>query len=234
MLISKSLASIAFLLGIGIGGAGVFSYRSFGPEAAAEPENAPSVAAFHKHRVTVPSRRDGTVRILGTEIKPGDQVPADQIVSLKVGTETKKYRRLQKGDAVAEGQLLGFLDDCLARDEMGIKQARLRVAVADGEAAYKTKEELYARYQVQVHLFKGGGLRATTEEDLRAALLLSQTKHYEWISKREAIKQAEAELRQAKTVLEMDEIRSPARGVVKTILKYPGEAVKKLEPILVI
>jgi multidrug resistance efflux pump len=64
--------------------------------------------------------------------------------------------------------------------------------------------------------------------------LLAQVKHYEWVSKAEAVKQAEVELRQAKTLVEMHEIRSPARGVIKTICKQPGEAVRKLEAVLVI
>jgi RNA polymerase sigma factor (sigma-70 family) len=242
MLISKFVTAITLLLGIGIGGAGVFSYRAVAPEAAADPRPAPHVAEFHKNRVTLSSSVEGLVMILGAEIKAGEEVPADQIFTRKVGTEEKKYRRLTKGDSVEAGQLLGFVDDRLARDDVAIREAKLKVAEADREAAYKTKEEAYARYLTQVNLYGGDGkggkgnrkLITTSEEDLRAALLLSQTKHYEWVSKAEALKQAAAELRQAKTVLEMHELRSPARGVIKTILKHPGEAVKKLEPVLVI
>jgi RNA polymerase sigma factor (sigma-70 family) len=236
MLISKLFTTIVFLLGIGIGGAGVFSYRASGPEAAANRPPATNAVEVQKLRVTVPASLDGIVKVLGVEIKEGEQIPADQVVTCKVGNETKKWRRLKAGDQVDKGQLLGLLDDRLARDDVAIKEAKLRAAEADRDAALKTKDDRMARYRTQEILFGQGpaGVPATSKEDLRAALLLAQVKHYEWVSKAEAVKQAEVELRQAKTLVEMHEIRSPARGVIKTICKQPGEAVRKLEAVLVI
>jgi biotin carboxyl carrier protein len=45
---------------------------------------------------------------------------------------------------------------------------------------------------------------------------------------------AEAELRQTQTVVQLHEMRSPVRGVIKAILKHPGESVQSLETVLVI
>ena len=56
----------------------------------------------------------------------------------------------------------------------------------------------------------------------------------ETISKEQAIKVAEQELNKARKVLEMYEIRSPSRGVIKAIYKRPGEAVKALETVFLI
>jgi len=238
MFLSKLFVTVSFLLGMGIGGVGVFGYRVAAPAAPADPQPVVTGAESDKNRVTVPSRVDGTLMVLGTEIKEGDQLPIDAIITLKVGTETKKYRRLQKGDSVEAGQLLGVVDDRLARNEVAIKEAKLKGAGADQEAALKIKEEAMARYKTQERLFGNGGggnrLPATSIEDLRAAKLMAETRHLEWVSKGEAVKQAEAELELARTLVEMHEIRSPARGVIKDINKYQGEAVRKLEPVLVI
>lgn len=52
--------------------------------------------------------------------------------------------------------------------------------------------------------------------------------------KDKAVKVAQQELNQARRILEMYEIRSPSRGVIKAIYKRPGEAVKALETVFLI
>ena len=68
-------------------------------------------------------------------------------------------------------------------------------------------------------------------EDMRGALLTYHRYAEEAVSKEQAIKVAEQELFQARKILEMHEIRSPATGVVEVIHKKDGEAVKRLEPV---
>jgi multidrug resistance efflux pump len=53
-------------------------------------------------------------------------------------------------------------------------------------------------------------------------------------TKKAAIDVAKAELNQFRTLVEMHDIRSPVRGIVKAIGKRPGEAVKFLETVFVI
>ena len=42
------------------------------------------------------------------------------------------------------------------------------------------------------------------------------------------------ELKQAQAIIEMHEIRSPARGVLRAIYKQPGEAVRSLEAVFLL
>jgi len=130
----------------------------------------------------VPANKDGTLLFLGTEATPEElaKLTKDQIVVAKINGQEKKFRRLDRGDFVKENQLLGILFDQLARDDVSIKDAKKAVAVADREAAFKTKDEAMARYRTQEKLYGTGGLDsrklpATSQEDLRAAKLLAES-----------------------------------------------------------
>src|SRR5262249_31682052 len=94
-----------------------------------------------------------------------------------------------------------------------------------------TRDEAKQRYDTQVMLYKS---KATSLEELRGAKLAWEKYKYEVISKDAAIKVAESELAQTRTVLELHEIRSPIRGRVQIIYKKKGEEVKNLEPILLV
>src|SRR5262249_50744092 len=137
---------------------------------------------------------------------------------------------------VEEGQLLAQLDDDLARAEEAIKVAKVNAAVAEREASLKTRDEAKSRYDTQVKLYynPAGAIRGTSKEDLSGALLVYNKYVFETISKQEAIKVAEQELNQTRKILDMYEIRSPSRGVIKAIYKRPGEAVNALETVFLI
>lgn len=178
----------------------------------------------------VPALRDGVLLFIGTEVKPGETVPAGQMFALRTAAGDKHFRRLNEGDAVAAGQLLGVLDDQLSRDDWGIRVARVKSSKADLEAAIKTADELRQRYETHLKL-KGQGPGITSEEEVRGAKLTWERASYDVVSKREAVALAERELSQAETVLRMHQIRSTAAGVIKKIYKRPGEAVKTYEPV---
>jgi RNA polymerase sigma factor (sigma-70 family) len=234
----KITTAVLLLLGLAGTGAGVWTYRSL----AANPanENTPNPVAQGKEElktvVKVPSLRDGVVLVIGTEVKEGEKVPADRLVSVKVGDTVKKYRRLKKGDVIEEGQLLAQLDDDMARAEVSIKEAKLAAAQADDNAAVRLRDEAKARWDTQIRLRipKGGGIITTSAEDLRAAQATYERSYYDTVSKREAVKVADAELKQARKTLEMYQIRSRTRGVLQSILKHRGEAVKALESVFLI
>jgi WD40 repeat protein len=178
----------------------------------------------------VPSRRDGEILFIGTEIDPGQPVPADQLITARIGGKETQFRRLKEGDVIRAGQLLGYLDDQLSRDDWDIKKAKVTSSQADLEAALKTRDESKNRYDTQVWL-QEQGRGATSKEDLRAAKLAWERAAYEAIGKDAAVTLAERELSQAETVLRMHQLRSTTAGVLKAILKHPGEAVKALEPV---
>jgi len=77
---------------------------------------------------------------------------------------------------------------------------------------------------------EGGG--ATSEEAVRSAKLTWERATYEALGKKEAVTLAERELHQAETVLRMHQLRATTPGVIKTIYKKPGEAVRSYEPVV--
>lgn len=178
----------------------------------------------------VPSQREGVLLFVGTEVEPGEKAAPDQLVTITIGTEAKTLRRLREGDAVRAGQLLAYLDDRLARDEWAIKQARLIASKADLEAALKSGEEAKNKFDIQQRLWQNG--RAASEEEVRTAKLNWEKAVYEAIGKQEAVKLADRELNQAETVLRMHQIRAGTPGIIKTIYKRRGEALKALEPVV--
>jgi biotin carboxyl carrier protein len=183
-----------------------------------------------RYLVNVPSQREGVLLVLGTEIKDGEKVSAGRLVTIKVGEEEKKYRRLRVGDAVEEGQLLARVDDHLARDALAIKEQDVEAAKADQKASLKARDEAEQRFRTMERLSLTGGDRSM--EDLRGAKLTWDRFFFEEISKREAIKKAEAEARAARTIVKMHEIRSPVAGTITKISKHRGEAVRAYEPVL--
>jgi WD40 repeat protein len=147
---------------------------------------------------------------------------------------TRYYRELREGDEVKEGQMLARLDDRLARDDLAIRQAKINVAKNDVAAEFKTKEEAYQRYLTQERMLKGGGIGAggaTSREEFRGSLLVYETKLAGWLSKIEAHKQAELERDQARTNVELHQIKARTPGMIKMIYKRKGESVRALEPV---
>src|SRR5437899_3057171 len=143
--------------------------------------------------------------LIGTEIKEGEKVAPDRIVTVKIDGQPKSYRRLSRGDKVEEGQLLARLDDRLARAELRSKKAKLESANADLKAADKTVQEAKARWERD----KQAGASAV---EVRISNVTYEKCRAEVVSKKKAIDVAQVELDQAQVVLEIHEIRSSVSG----------------------
>jgi RNA polymerase sigma factor (sigma-70 family) len=210
-------------LGTGVGAAG---YRLVASEQA--PGEA-KVVASTKRTIRVASQRDGVMAAIATEIKPGEEGALDRVVTVQIGGQTRKLRRLKRGDVVEEGQALAFLQNQLAADEVALRQGKVRLAEAEYIAAEKAKNETQSRYYTQLRLEKS---HATSAEDLRGALFTWQKMTQDALKNKEAIELARLELKSAQTVLNMHTIRSPANGVISAIHKQPGEAVRMYDTVL--
>jgi WD40 repeat protein len=175
------------------------------------------VVVFEKE--DVPAQHEGVLLFIGTEVADSEAVPADRLIT----QGGKRYRKLREGDVVKAGQLLARLDDRIARSEVGIRTGKLAAARADLTASEKTRDEARSRLDNGLKLQKG---RAISNEDFAERRLVFEKVSCEVLSKKEAVELARLELDQAKTALEMYEIRSSIDGVIKTIYKNPGEAVK--------
>src|SRR5262249_44882154 len=119
--------------------------------------------------VKIPSRHSGVILLIGTEIKEGEKVPADQLITAEVDGQAKKYRQLKVGDKIEKGQLLARLDDRLARLQLAVKEAKVQAARADLELAEKTAREAKQRWEREIQLREKGG--ASTEDVMLTKLI---------------------------------------------------------------
>jgi hypothetical protein len=93
--------------------------------------------------VEIPSAPDGVILFIGVEIKPGDKGPESEQFSINAGAEERKYRRIAVGDVIEKGQVIGRLDETLARTEERVRQAMVAAAqihLAAGEKTHKEAE----------------------------------------------------------------------------------------------
>jgi multidrug efflux pump subunit AcrA (membrane-fusion protein) len=189
----------------------------------------PLPAVPDPNRLEVPALRDGRLLVVGTEIKEGEKVPADQMIQVKQGDAVRRYRRLRVGDPVAEGQLLARLDDRLARGDLEIAEAKIEAAQAEMRAAQSTWEEAKERL---AHARKLGENKVISAEEIRGAALTAARYEQEVNAKKAEAKIAQLQAKAARALVEMYEVRSPVNGVIKVIYKKRGEAVRSLEPVL--
>jgi biotin carboxyl carrier protein len=177
--------------------------------------------------VVVPAQRSGRLTLIGRELRSGEKAPEDRIVMTGDGTATRYYR-LKEGDRVEKDELIGRIDDRLARTEVQIRIAKVEAAEADRVAAEKTREEAKSRYARILRIHKGG---AVSEEEVTSGKLTWERFIEEERNKAASLKVAHLKVDQAKVLLQMHEIRSPIRGTIQTILLKQGEAVKEYEGV---
>ncbi len=161
-------------------------------------------------------------------LRPGETVPPASVWPYVV---ERWFRRLEIGDKVKANDVLGVVDQAVTLDELEIKLKKLNAADADRSASEKTRDEARVRWIRSAKLFDSGG---GSREDMDANKLAFERYRYETIQKTEAIKVAAREMRQTETVLDQHLVRSIINGEVKSILRQPGEAVRNLDPVLVV
>ncbi len=169
----------------------------------------------------VPAQREGVLLVVGTEAKAGAKIPANVLVTLKADGEVKSYWRLRVGDVVEEGQLLARADDRLARLDLEVQKNKVEAAEADLDAASQAKtaadQRLKRADQRLKRLDSLTASAAVEEREVSAAKSASDQAVEVVRGKQAVVRQAQAGLKEAQIVLEMYEIRSPVRGVVKAI-----------------
>jgi multidrug efflux pump subunit AcrA (membrane-fusion protein) len=228
----RIMVTVLLLTGVvGLGGGSIaYSSLAAGPaNATADREGAGDAS---RHLINIPSRVDGVLEVLGTEIKEGEKVPPGLLVTVKVDGEEKKYRALRVGDRVEEGQLLARVDDVLARGEVAIRKQKVAAAKADWEAAVKTRDEAEQRYKTIQKLYSTREKITVSLEEVRAAKLTWEHYFYDEISKKAAVATAELEEKKAQTQLEMYAIHSPVRGIITKIYRHRGEATRMYDSVV--
>src|SRR5207244_1010700 len=147
----------------------------------------------------------------------------------------KFYRRLYEGQTVTEGQMLAMINPAKAWGEVQTKEAKIEFAIAERDAAVAGEQEGKERYdRANALLFSKGGI---AKEDLGAAKLTWLKLKGERIAKEAGVKVANLEKKQADIDLGLHEIRAvmPYKlSSIKTIVRQRGNAVKQLDPVLIV
>src|SRR5207244_8618970 len=116
-------------------------------------------------------------KFLGKVLRNGEKAQAGEPTWPYAG---KTYRRLRVGDVVEKDDLLGLVEDVLARAELAIKDAKVASADADKIASEKTRDETKKKWETAERLYKQG---AMSIEDVRMAELTYYRYLYEAKSK---------------------------------------------------
>jgi hypothetical protein len=237
MVLTKIKTVVVLLLAFGLLGTGttmVGLRHAAVPQAAVADEPAAAQPPIRVRDAQVFSHRGGLIVFVGTEIKKGEKVATDRLVNVPIGGgKTEEYRRLVEGDRVEAGQLVGRLDDRVARADLAIKEKQVSVAQANYIAAKAINEEAQAQFETGKKLH-GQGRGAMSIEDLRTRELAAIKYREEVAAKQGEVDLAKLEVNKARTILELHEIRSAVSGVITAIYKYSGEGVRELEPVLAV
>jgi RNA polymerase sigma factor (sigma-70 family) len=158
---------------------------------------------------------------------------APQPGRVQVWRAKKVYKRLEVGDEVKEGQTVAVIDQPLALTDLMVKFSQLEAAESERRAAVKVKEEAERRVAaMEESMRRVPG--SVSKDDYEGAKLTARRYLEEEIAKRSAVVKAQQELIQTMAIVSAHEIRSPVTGVVKSIERERGEAVRALETVLTV
>jgi hypothetical protein len=153
----------------------------------------------------------------------------DQLLPKKLflARENRPVRKLQIGDWVKRGQLVGLIKTDKAFEEAASKVALLDAKEWERYAAMKQKEEYARRYKTQVETNQRTP-GAIPLDDMMATLTQREKFASDEKVKEAEIVQAQRAISAALTDLKMHEIHAAIDGVIKAIYKNEqGDAVKQ-------
>ena len=78
------------------------------------------LTVFRKQDVA--SQRDGVLLVVGSPLQPGERDGSGRQFQAEVGGKLRAFRCLREDEAVAQGQLLAWVDDRIARDDRDMKR----------------------------------------------------------------------------------------------------------------
>lgn len=178
----------------------------------------------------VPSQADGFVEFIGTEVKPGEPVPAGVQVYTHQRTG-KQYRKLELGDFVREGDVVAMLDDREAAAQLYEAESALRAAQEDSQGKADLVEATRAALE------QAENLRAldvnTKLEVIRAKAQYNNAlaEHKRALAE---IERYQGSLEVARHRLQMHEIRSKIDGQIVELYRHRGEGIKATENLMLI
>ena len=134
----------------------------------------------------------------------------------------------REGDAVKKGELVAKLRDEVAAAELAVAEKKASSDLAI-QYAQKARDFSVVDHKRQLDLKAKG---ATSSFDVERAEVVAQRSEIEVEQAREQRELDELSRDLAQARLAMYHIESPLEGVVTSVYKYPGEAVRQGDPIL--
>ncbi|HVS39604.1 MAG TPA: hypothetical protein VMS17_28865 [Gemmataceae bacterium] len=151
--------------------------------------------------------------------------------TVKLAFEDKDFYELKEGDWVNQDQLVALVDTTAEVTSVAIAVTKLETAESEYLEAGKTKQEAERRAKESQRLYELHtgviSLDAYYADLLNAARYAEEER-----GKLSARQEAVQELNAALILLNRYEVHTSIPGVIKTIYKHPGEAVKNLDPIV--
>jgi WD40 repeat protein len=158
-----------------------------------------------------------------------DAFDPEKVVLLQ---QPQPVRKLQVGDHVKRGQLLGQVNPAKSSDDVNVKIAKLNAVERARQSAEKQKKEYTRRLQNYraVNLSTPGTIQVDFMMETELQRIKAESE--ENVKKAEIV-EAQRTLNAAVTDLKMHDIRAAIDGVVKDIYRnHQGDAVKPYESIL--
>lgn len=190
------------------------------------PEAAKAHGAKSRPWTELAAQREGTLIAIGTPSEGKVVAGAGFVIDL--AGHAQAYRTIREGDAVEAGQILGQIDDRLARTDLEAARARLQVAEEAVNLAQKSLET--AKLQLQ-RVEQMGNKQLISKEQMETTVLAVERQKIEVRTKELEIWTLRTEVARAQAIVEMHVIRSPVKGRLETILKKQGEMVRAFDPV---
>jgi biotin carboxyl carrier protein len=147
----------------------------------------------------------------------------------------KEFKRLGPGDVVEAGKTVALLDPVIAIKELRDGAEALEKAESERKIAAKTREEADRRVAaIEATLRQRRVPGSVSKDDCEGAKLTARRCLEEEVAKEAAVAKARKDLARAGTAVRQHEVRTPVAGVIRSVEKQPGQAVKPSETILTV
>jgi multidrug resistance efflux pump len=135
---------------------------------------------------------------------------------------------VEQGQKVKAGDVLVQLHDALAKKEVAIAEAQIKIAQEEYQSALATAKEAEKQHAVELKL----PAAATGPEQIAIKKLIWDRAKAEANVRFQQIQLAKIALEKAKILLDQHQIKAPVDGTVAAIHRLAGEGVKELDTVI--
>ncbi|HEY1381046.1 MAG TPA: hypothetical protein VGF55_29880, partial [Gemmataceae bacterium] len=217
-------------------GAALWTYADYRPAKAEgrtpDPITVPMANVVILRKLDLPSRVDGTVLWIGTEVTPAEAGKLDPGDIFNNPRTKKVYRRLRPGDIVKRDQVVAMLDDEQAFIEYEGADTKAKTSIESAKASEKTVEKLKQIVDQERNGVRTGVVPLQELLSQEATLARYQS---ELVDHQGQAAVAAKDAEKAKYIWDRHFLKPVVDGEVQQVLKHEGEGVKAgQEPLLTI